>query len=69
MVNNRFSEIMKSEGTILSIRYPEMDFYGAEEFITFVDDPDLTKYKDVKNRHKKTKRIYNTKRKIIFFLN
>lgn len=66
MVNNRFSEIMKSEGTILSIRYPEMDFYGAEEFITFVDDPDLTKYKDVKIDIKKQKEFIIQKEKLFF---
>lgn len=37
MINNRYSEIFKMGNRLLSINYPEMDFYGGEQFITFVD--------------------------------
>lgn len=36
MVNNRYSEMFKAGASIASINYPEVDFYGGEEFITFV---------------------------------
>lgn len=51
MINNRYSEIMKAGGKIFSIDYPEMDFFGAEEFITFVNSSDLSKYKYEKGHH------------------
>lgn len=40
MINNRYSEIFKVGNKLLSIDYPEIDFYGGEEFITFVNSRD-----------------------------
>ena len=40
MVNNRYSEMFMAGATVASINYPEVDFYGGEEFITFVDSSD-----------------------------
>lgn len=40
MINNRYSEIMYCECPILTIKYPTVDWYGAEEFLTFVDSPE-----------------------------
>lgn len=44
MINNRYCEMLKTGNKILSIDYPEVNFYGAEEFITFVSTQE-----DVKN--------------------
>ena len=44
MINNRYSEIMKSGGRILSLEYNNIDFFGAEDFINF------TKTSDIKNQ-------------------
>jgi len=48
MINNRYSEIMKSKGTILGIPYKNIDYFGAEEFIIFVDTPSLLENKEIK---------------------
>jgi hypothetical protein len=40
MINNRYSEIFKVGNKLLSIDYPEINFYGGEEFITFVHSQD-----------------------------
>lgn len=48
MINNRYSEIMKSKGVILGIPYKNIDYFGAEEFITFVDTPNLLGNKEIK---------------------
>ena len=36
MVNNRYSEMFRSGATVSSIKYDNVDFYGGEEFISFV---------------------------------
>jgi len=38
MINNRYSEMFKTGNKIISIKYPEIDFDGGEEFITFVSN-------------------------------
>lgn len=44
MINNRYSEMFKSGATVASMTYPELDFYGGEQFIQFVKSPqDLEK--------------------------
>ena len=46
MINNRYCEIAKSRSSIISVDYPEMDFFGLEEFVIFATDPDLTRITD-----------------------
>ena len=57
MVNNRYSEMFKAGNTILSVDYPGVDFYGGEEFLSFVSSiEDFSNIQpisiDVKNRQR-----------------
>jgi len=40
MINNRFSEMMKSRASIAAVKYDNVDYYGGEEFITFISSPE-----------------------------
>jgi len=50
MINNRYCEIMKSGGKVLSLDYNEnIDYFGAEEFIKFIQpNTPLEEYSDFK---------------------
>jgi hypothetical protein len=50
MLNNRYSEIMKSGGKVLSLDYgDEINYFGAEEFIKFINpNVPLEAYSDFK---------------------
>lgn len=68
MINNRYSEMLKSGATIASIHYPELDFYGGEQFIQFVNSPeDLDSIKPVSQEQKKAQKEFIQDKEVNFF--
>lgn len=68
MVNNRYSEMFKAGATVASINYPEIDFYGGEQFITFVDTPEeLTQVAPLSQEQKKAQKHFIEEKEVNFF--
>ena len=68
MVNNRYSEMFKSGATVASITYPEVDFYGGEEFITFVNSKEeLNNVKVISESKRDAQQIFIQEKEKKFF--
>lgn len=68
MINNRYSEMFKSGATVASIDYPELNFYGGEEFIQFVKNPeDLDKVTPISEEQKTAQKHFIEEKEKIFF--
>ena len=68
MVNNRYSEMFKAGATVASIEYPEIDFYGGEQFITFVNTPEeLAQVKPLSEEQKKAQKEFIEEKEKNFF--
>lgn len=68
MVNNRFSEMMKSKTTIAALNYKNMNYYGGEEFITFVDSlEELMEVSPLKDSKKDLQKKFIENKEMDFF--
>lgn len=68
MVNNRYSEMFKAGATIASVNYPEIDFYGGEQFIQFVNTrEELAQVKTLSEEKKKAQKEFIEKKEKAFF--
>lgn len=68
MINNRYSEMFKSGATVASISYPELDFFGGEQFIQFIQSPeDLEKVEPISDEQRKAQKDFIEKKEKAFF--
>jgi len=67
MINNRFSEMMKSSATIAAPNYENINYHEAEEFITFINSPeDLSHVSLLSNKNKQRQREFIENKEKIF---
>lgn len=68
MINNRFSEMMKSGTTIAAINYGNVDYYGGEEFIQFINSSkDLKEVKPLPSSQKSLQQKFIEDKESRFF--
>jgi hypothetical protein len=68
MVNNRYSEMFKAGNSILSLDYPGVDYYGGEEFLSFISSlEDFSKVQPIDEKHKKRQKEFILAKEVDFF--
>lgn len=68
MVNNRFSEMMKSGASIAAVNYDNVDYYGGEEFISFIcSREELEEVQPLSSSKKKLQNKFIREKEVNFF--
>lgn len=75
MINNRYVELGYCKTPIISFRYPNIDWFGAEDFINFIEsssefftlvDQSIKKDKNILKKTEGMKKFIDNQHKIYF---